>query len=135
MLESSAPPPVTTASVEYVSRGTGGSASSAPTAVEIIGKTLLTFACSLIASLGAGVGAGILGFLAVAANDDPGSWDGLGSIMFGVLVFLGVGVLAYIVATIVCLLRFVPDGYRTLPTLFLTWPFWLGPLAMLVGSL
>lgn len=106
-----------------------------PSSSEVLGQTLIALVCSVFASFVTGAIAGVLAFAAMASDGDTGEWDSLGSFLVGILSFAAVAVLVYIVATIVGLIRFVTEGHRTIPALFLTSPLWLGLMAVIVGSI
>lgn len=105
-----------------------------PSTRDVLGQTLITMVCSVFASLVSGVTAGVLAFFVMASDGDTGDWEGLGSILVGMVSFAAVGVLVYIVVTIAGLIRFVAPGHRTIPALFLTSPFWLSLIAVILGS-
>jgi len=90
-----------------------------PSPGQIFCDTLIAFVMAVVSAVIVGPVAGVLGYFALSADGDPGDWEGLGSLIFAVLICLGVAAIAYLVAAIVGLIRYVPAGYRTLPAIFL----------------
>lgn len=105
-----------------------------PTTGAIIGRTVAALACAIGAALGSGIVGAVLTFAAVSSNDDPRTWDGLGSLIIGFLAFLVISTIVYIVAATVCLTRFVPAGHRLFPMLFLMSPVTLCLMAFIVAN-
>ena len=88
----------------------------------VVGRTLLIGFCSGATAVASGALAGVLAFLSFSSDGDPGEWEGLGSILGGIVVFIAIGFIVYNIAATFGVRRFLPRGRRLIPALALTLP-------------